>query len=278
MKKLILTAFIILALYLNVFSAPNYSFDVKISGNGNSNIILIPGWSCSGDVWNETVLQLEKNSKCHVLTMKGFAGSLPEANPDFRNWVRSVADYIKDNEIEKPVIIGHSIGGGMAMILASEYPGLVSKIIVVDALPCLGAINDSAFKASESPDCSVYVNQFSSMNDDQFYQMQKKSISGLMTDTVHREQVIQWAVNSDRNTLAQIFCQYLNTDMRDMISDIDCPALILLEGYFVNIKQSVTEQYKNLKTAQLEYATKGLHFVMYDDTQWYMEQINNFLK
>ena len=99
-----------------------------------------------------------------------------------------------------------------------------------------------------------------------------------MTDTVHREQVIQWAVNSDRNTLAQIFCQYLNTDMRDMISDIDCPALILLEGYFVNIKQSISEQYKNLKTAQLEYATKGLHFVMYDDTQWYMEQINNFLK
>ena len=108
--------------------------------------------------------------------------------------------------------------------------------------------------------------------------MQEKSIAGLMSDTVHREQVIQWAVNSDRNTLAQIFCQYLNTDMRDMISDIDCPALILLEGYFVNIKQSISEQYKNLKTAQLEYATKGLHFVMYDDTQWYIEQINNFLK
>lgn len=82
--------------------------------------------------------------------MKGFAGTKPEAATDFRNWVKSIADYIKEKKIKKPVIIGHSIGGGMAMILASEYPELVSKIIVVDALPCLGALSDSAFKAGIS--------------------------------------------------------------------------------------------------------------------------------
>lgn len=278
MKKIILIIFILAALYMNVFSNTDYSFEVKISGTGINNIILIPGWSCSGEVWNETVAQIEKNNKCYVLTMKGFAGTKPEAAPDFRNWVKSIADYIKEMKIEKPVIIGHSIGGGMAMILASEYPELVSKIIVVDALPCLGALSDSAFKAEASPDCSEYIKQFSSMNEEQFYSMQKRSISGLMSDTVHREQVIQWAVNSDRNTLALIFCQYLNTDMRELIKDIKCPALILLEGYFVNIKPAVDRQYKDLKTAQLEYATKGLHFVMYDDTVWYMDQISKFLK
>lgn len=65
--------------------------------------------------------------------------------------------------------------------------------------------------------------------------------------------------------------------MRELIKDIKCPALILLEGYFVNIKPAVDRQYKDLKTAQLEYATKGLHFVMYDDTVWYMDQISKFL-
>lgn len=210
--------------------------------------------------------------------MKGFAGIKPESSPDLMNWVKSIADYLKENEISEPVIIGHSIGGGMAMILAAKYPSLISKIIVVDALPALGALNDTAFKAQENPDCSEYVKQFGSMSDEQFYLMQKNSVSGLITDTAHREQVIQWTVQSDRNTLAQIFCQYLNTDMRDMISDVKCPALILLEGYFTNIKPVISEQYKNLKTAELKFATKGLHFVMYDDTQWYLDQIDNFLK
>lgn len=278
MKKIILIIFMLAALYMNVFSNTDYSFEVIISGTGKNNVILIPGWSCSGEVWNETVAQIKKNNKCYVLTMKGFAGTKPEAAPDFRNWVKSIADYIKEQDIKKPVIIGHSIGGGMAMILASEYPELISKIIVVDALPCLGALSDSTFKAETSPECSEYIKQFSSMNNEQFYNMQKRSISGLMADTVHREQVIQWAVNSDRNTLAQIFCQYLNTDMRELIKEIKCPSLILLEGYFVNIKPAVDKQFKDLKTAQLEYAAKGLHFVMYDDPEWYMNQISKFLK
>ena len=278
MKKIILILFIILALYINVFSSTNYSFEVKIFGEGKGNIILIPGWSCSGDVWKETVSDLKNNNTCYVLTMKGFAGAPPESSPDLRDWVRSIANYIKENNIEKPVIIGHSIGGGMAMILASEYPSLISKIIVVDALPFLGALSDSTFTAEEKPDCSDHIKQFASMTEEQFYKMQQNSISALMTDTVHREQVISWAVKSDRKTLALIFCQYLNTDMRDMISGIKCPALILLEGYFNSIKPAIYSQYRNLKTAQLEYATKGLHFVMYDDEQWYLEKINNFLK
>ncbi|MBK8550434.1 MAG: alpha/beta hydrolase [Ignavibacteria bacterium] len=278
MKKFILIIFAILAFYLNVFSETNYPFEVKIYGQGSQNIIFIPGWGCSGDVWNETVKQLEGNNKCYVLTMKGFAGLKPETSPALMNWVQSIADYIKENEITKPVIIGHSIGGGMAMMLAAKYPSLISKIIVVDALPALGALNDTTFKAQENPDCSEYVKQFTSMNDEQFHLMQINSIPGLMNDTAHREQVVQWTVQSDRNTLAMIFCQYLNTDMREMISEITCPSLILLEGYFVNIKPLISEQYKNLKTAELKFATKGLHFVMYDDTQWYLDQIDNFLK
>jgi hypothetical protein len=54
--------------------------------------------------------------------------------------------------------------------------------------------------------------------------------------------------------------------------------MILLELYFANFKPAVMDQYKNLKTAQLQYATKGLHFVMYDDTAWYNEQLAAFFK
>lgn len=55
-------------------------------------------------------------------------------------------------------------------------------------------------------------------------------------------------------------------------------SLILLELYFANFKPAVMDQYENLKTAQLQYPTKGLHFVMYDDTAWYNTQVAAFFK
>jgi pimeloyl-ACP methyl ester carboxylesterase len=44
---------------------------------------------------------------------------------------KGIATYIKNNKIEKPVIIGHSMGGGLAMAIAADYPELVGKIVIV---------------------------------------------------------------------------------------------------------------------------------------------------
>ena len=89
-----------------------YPFDVKISGNGARSIIFIPGFACSGDVWNETKLNFEKDYTCLTLTMPGFARIAPQPNATFKNWEKGIVDYIKENKIEKPILVGHSMGGG----------------------------------------------------------------------------------------------------------------------------------------------------------------------
>jgi len=188
-----------------------------------------------------------------------------------------IAAYIKENKISNPVIVGHSIGGGLALMLASDYPELISKIVVVDALPCLAALQNPSFQANPNADCTPYVKQFESMSDAQFLGMQQQTIPSLMADTVHRAEAVQWSVRSDRAALAQIFCQFSNTDLRNTIASVKCPALILLESGFIAIQPAIAEQYKNLKNADLQYAGKGLHFVMYDDTNWYFQQTDRFL-
>src|SRR6202008_325233 len=109
--------------------------DVRISGQGTQSIVLIPGLSCSGEVWDQTVEHYKKDHKCYVLTFHGFAGLAADSSTSYMNWEKEIARYIRENKIAKPVIIGHSIGGGMAMLLAADYPELPGRIIVVDALP-----------------------------------------------------------------------------------------------------------------------------------------------
>jgi pimeloyl-ACP methyl ester carboxylesterase len=277
--KVILLAFALALLIGNVFGqSQTTGFKVKITGKGKQAIIFIPGFGCSGDVWNETLATYEKAYKCYTLTMPGFAGAPAEALPSFKGWEDEIATYITKNKINKPVIIGHSMGGGLALAIAADYPGLPSKIIIVDALPCLAAMSNAAFKSNLNNDCSAMVARFTALTDSQFYQMQSHTMPQLMDDTVHLKQSIQWSVASDKKTFAQMYCDFINTDLRDKIATIKCPTLVLLESNFATFKPAIESQYANLKGAQLVYANKGKHFIMYDDTDWYNQQLANFIK
>jgi len=281
MKKyiILIIAFLFSALCLNVFGqTKSYPFEVTKTGKGKQAIVFIPGFASSGDVWNETKANFEKDFTCYTFTMAGFAGVKPQPNPSFKNWEDEIANYIKDNKIEKPIVVGHSMGGGLALAVAADYPELISKIVVVDALPCLAALMDLSFKSKENNDCSAMVSQMTALSDAQFYDMQKKTMPRLIEDASKLEMVVDWSMKSDRKTFAQMYCDFFNTDLRDKIAAIKCPSLILLESYFVNLKPAVEGQYKNLKTANFQYAGKGLHFIMYDDTEWYLNQISNFIK
>jgi len=281
MKKttalLIALAFILLC--INVFGeAKIYPFQVKVSGKGKQAIVFIPGFASSGDVWAATKSTYEKNYTCYTLTMAGFAGVPAEATPSFKGWEDAIAAYITDNKINKPVIVGHSMGGGLALAIAADYPTLASKIVIVDALPCLAAMSNPDFKSNPNNDCSPVVAKFTSLTDQQFYQMQMYTIPQLMADTAHLKQVVGWSVASDRKTFAAMYCDFLNTDLRAKITGIKCPALVLLESSFATFKPAIEAQYKNLTTAQLAYATKGKHFIMFDDTDWYNQQLAAFIK
>ena len=232
-KYIVIIALLFSALCVNVFAqTKSYPFEVIKTGKGKQAILFIPGFASSGEVWNETKIAFEKDFTCYTLTMAGFAGAKPYPSPSFENWKAGIATYIKTNKIEKPIVIGHSMGGGLALALAADYPDLIGKIVVVDALPCLAALSNVSFISKENNDCSPMVAQMTAMNETQFYEMQKQAMPRLLQDASKLEMVVDWSVKSDRKTFAQMYCDFFNTDLRERISTVKCPSLILLESNF----------------------------------------------
>ncbi|WP_312994342.1 alpha/beta fold hydrolase [Chryseobacterium flavum] len=262
----------------NIFGQQTaYPFEVKKTGKGKQALFFIPGFASSGDVWNETTAKFEKDFACYTLTMAGFAGTKPQVDASFKDWENGIAAYIKDHKIEKPILIGHSMGGGLTLAIAADYPELADKIIIIDALPCLAAMSDPSFTSKENNDCSSTITQLTAMNDEQFRKMQALAIPRLLADTSMQETVVNWSMKSDRKTFAKMYCDFYNTDLREKIKNIQCPSLILLESFFINLKPAIESQYKNLKNINMQYASKGLHFIMYDDKDWYFNQLTHFL-
>lgn len=152
MKRLLLIL-MLLGTSLLIF-AQDYPFSVVKSGTGKQTVIFIPGFACSGDVWTETVSVLKDSYTCYVLTMAGFSGVAPEECPSFERWKMQIAKFIKEERIEKPIIVGHSMGGGLVLAIAAEFPELTGKIVIVDALPCLMALTVPDFKSASDNDCT----------------------------------------------------------------------------------------------------------------------------
>ena len=278
LKKIITCLLPMLLTAVMAFSGPASSLHVSVTGKGARTVILIPGFTCSGKVWDATVKQLSPAYTCHVITFAGFAGEPAVAEPHLKDWVADIAAYITEQRLNKPVVIGHSIGGGMAMMLAAAHPELISKIVVVDALPCLSAAQNPSFKADPGADCTPFIDRYTAMNDSMLYAMQSKTVPMLCADTAMHAQILGWSMQSDRRTMGRIYCEFLNTDLRQTISGINCPALIMLEAPFKTYDAAMQQQYAALKDKQIVYAGKGLHFIMYDDKDWYLQQLNTYLR
>lgn len=276
MRRLFLTvAFLVVSI---LSFAGDYSFSVAKSGKGTQAIIFIPGLASSGDVWKETVAMLEDSYICYILTMPGFAGVMPEEEPSFEKWKCRIIQFIEDEKIENPILVGHSMGGGLVLSIASDVPELPKKLIIVDALPCLMALTNPDFKSAPDNDCRDMVERITSMDEMKFAQMQRMSVASLTADSSRFEEIVNWGLTSDKKTYAKLYCEFANTDLRERIKSIKVPSLVLLEPNFKNIESAIREQYKGLATMQLKYANKGLHFIMFDDEEWFLNQLSEFIR
>lgn len=255
------------------------SFSVQRAGNGKQAVVLIPGFACSGDVWRQTVDVLQDDHTCYVLTMPGFAGVQPEENPSFEHWAEQISDFIREENIDHPILIGHSMGGGLALKIASMYPDLLKGIIVVDALPCLAAIYNPDFQAREVSDdeSTAACAGLPEMGDDRFRRQAYISAMGLTTDSLRYDDLVEWSMSSDRRTYYKMFRDYSHVDLRLDMKRITVPTLVLLEHPFKNMAGMVESQFGNRSNMRLAYAEKGLHFIMFDDREWYIRQVMDFL-
>lgn len=280
MKNLTL---IIAIFFSTFFSAQKYSFDVKVTGKGQP-IILIPGYSCSGEVWKETVEQLQKKYECHVLTLPGYAGIKPINEPILETVKTQIITYTKDKKLKNPILIGHSLGAFMSLWLASSEPNLYSKVIAVDGLPFISAMQDSTMtaekmKANPMVSKETIIKNFENLPSENFIENTAKSMKWQVESDERAKQIATWQFNSDRKTLGVTIYELSTIDLRDEISKIKVPVLMLGSIYQTkeNSEKIIKEQYKNVKNLTLHIADSK-HFIMYDQPEWFYNEIGKFLK
>ncbi len=100
------------------------------TGKGK-NLIMLHGWGADASTFWPIVDLLKNNFTLWLLDLPGFGRSeLPKKTFATLDFAKIIAEFIKVNNIKKPVILGHSYGGKVAIKLTSLYPNLIDKLIL----------------------------------------------------------------------------------------------------------------------------------------------------
>jgi pimeloyl-ACP methyl ester carboxylesterase len=126
----------------------NLSLNVEERGSGEVSLVFLHYWGGTHRTWNKVVSQLENSFLAVTYDMRGWGKSDPAENGySIAELANDAALLIQQLGLQKYVLVGHSMGGKVAQLLASRHPvGLVGLILVAPAAPIPIRLPDQALQ------------------------------------------------------------------------------------------------------------------------------------
>ncbi|MEX1200887.1 MAG: alpha/beta fold hydrolase [Methylophaga sp.] len=111
------------------------SLHYQIAGEGGNPLLLIHGLFGSADNWRGIAKQLSKTRQVISVDLRNHGRSFQHPQQNYPLMTADIADVLAELGIDKVDLLGHSIGGKVAMQFAIDYPSRLNKLIIVDIAP-----------------------------------------------------------------------------------------------------------------------------------------------
>ena len=114
-----------------LYTYKNIKVNINVQGEGDP-ILLLHGWGCSNGIFRDIQQVLSQSYTTYNFDFPGFGASdEPETVWGTEEYTAMVEQFVADNVIKNPALIGHSFGGRISIIYASRND--VSRVVLVDA-------------------------------------------------------------------------------------------------------------------------------------------------
>lgn len=261
---------------------------VEVAGEG-PDVILVPGMASSREVWSGLAARLRQTHRLHLVQVAGFAGSSPVAGdadgPVAAPVAEAIADYIEREHLDRPAIIGHSLGGEVALMLGARHPGQVGRLMIVDALPFYSLLFDPAATSETArPGADAFRAAWLAATDTQAEIMQATALASLVRNEAARPALLAASMRSDRQTVANASHELMTTDLRGEISRITVPVEVVYAydtAYGVpvaSVDMTFRDAYTEVPEVLFRRIDDSFHFIMLDQPAQFERAVLEFLR
>lgn len=202
---------------------------VETRGQG-PDLVLIPGLASTAAVWRSTADRLAGQYRLHLVSVRGFGDLAAQANADgavIGPVAGEVLRYITESGLNRPAVIGHSMGGQIGMRLSSDWPWAVGRLMVVDSSPFFAALISPQATVNDVRPLAQVAYQAIQFLGDEALQTRGREMGvelGGATDSLFSG--IGWQ-GGDRQVLAQSLYEVMTVDLRPRLPRITAPVTVV---------------------------------------------------
>lgn len=252
------------------------SLHVEVYGSvGKPAMIFIPGLTCGPWEWAGEIARFSPNYTIYALTLPGFDGQPAIRGPLFKTVSSDFWSLLRTREIDKPIVIGHSLGGTLGIMLAEQHSNRLRAVVAVDGMPVLPGM-EKLTPAQREAAAQRFAAMLSTQTPQQFEYAEKTYVlPTLMSSPADVAAVAPLVARSDPKAAGAWAAQDVSTDLRAQLGRIGVPLLEILPGstlvpYYTSLLAGDT-------TAHVVPIENSRHFVMYDQPAALHAAIAQFL-
>lgn len=251
------------------------------------DVILIPGIASTGEIWRRTAERLDDRHRVHIVTVRGFGEVPAEANAGglvIGPVAGEIRRYIADNRLIRPALIGHSMGGLIALQAAADGGDRIGRVMVVDSAPFFPSLISPRARVADVEPVARIGYQALMLLGDQALRGQGAALGlqlGGAGDTLF--DAIGWQ-GGDRATLAQSLYEVLTLDLRPRLPAVTAPVTVVY-GWSrddasprAHVDGLFRQSFSGLRTpVRFERIEGAEHMVMIDRPVPFIEAVDRFL-
>lgn len=251
---------------------------VERHGSRGRPVILVPGLASGPWVWQETIRQFKDEFTLYVVTLPGFDGRpAPSGSPDwapFESARAALRGLIAERKLDKPVIVGHSLGGTLAYAVAQDLGNGIGGVVALDGLPVFPGTEN--MPPQQRPQAAINVRtRMAASRPDAYAAEQRQYMRGQgVLDIGKADDITPLLLRSDREAVGAYVADLLALDLRPGLSKISAPVLVVAPFYQYDAAQDAltvndkVEHYRMLvegiPSVEVVPIAPSRHFLMID--------------
>ncbi|WP_020652355.1 alpha/beta fold hydrolase [Massilia niastensis] len=262
---------------------------VERHGQRGRPLVLVPGLASGPWVWQEVIRQFAGEHTLYVVTLPGFDGRpapAPGAHP-FEAARAALKELVSSRRLERPVLVGHSMGGALALALGADLGDRIGGIVSVDGLPVFPGTED--MPPAQRPQMAAGVQaRLMAGRPEAWAEQQRQYLRGQgVLDIGKADDLTPLLLRSDRAAVGAYMADLLALDLRPELGRIAAPVLVLVPYFEPDAMQqglgvdAKVEHYRSLLPGirQLEAVpvVPARHFLMFDQPQVLADTLRRFL-
>jgi pimeloyl-ACP methyl ester carboxylesterase len=243
----------------------------EVFGHGRP-VVFLHGWLGSWRYWFPTMERVAENFRTYSFDFWGFGESRRKSTYEsIQNYSDQVIRFLDELGIDRCLLVGHSMGGMVALKTAINHPKRISRVAAVGA-PIVGDSLSWLLKLTDRP---LFADAFARVP--WFRRFMFRRFLG-EADDQHVHEILDDSVKSSSTTLRNAVGSMWRTDLRPELQRLSVPTLIVHGGRDVIVQPNQADLFDNVSTAEVVVMPESRHFPFLDEADLFNDILIRFLK